>query len=239
MSVTDRVTLVLKARPGETLTDLKPFIRLGSTVMIARSGALISGVSDEDLQMVLGRERDERQAQAELWDRARLAPPQLAAHAQEMFDLLRRIDVKCGGLDAALSHGMEPSEQMWQESREAKEAIWDLLDKIASDGAAIDAARVNQTSETAKAVNQTTQISGSLITENPVVTESINIDDHVKLARDAARYRHLRDRECIEDASTDLLVMAGDTYFTGTELDKQVDDAIRLTALLERHGEPA
>jgi hypothetical protein len=66
-----------------------------------------------------------------------------------------------------------------------------------------------------------------------------NIDDHIQLVADARRYRHLRDRECIEDASTDLLVIAGDTYFTGAELDKQIDDAIRLATLLELHGEPA
>jgi carbon storage regulator len=66
-----------------------------------------------------------------------------------------------------------------------------------------------------------------------------DIEAHALMAADARRYRFLRDRLRIEDPDTDLLVMAGDAFFTGAELDRQVDDAIRLAVLLEKHGEPA
>ncbi len=58
-----------------------------------------------------------------------------------------------------------------------------------------------------------------------------NIDEHVRMAADAKRYRHLRDRECIEDTDNDLLVLRGETYFTGDELDAEIDAAMRLEQL--------
>lgn len=57
------------------------------------------------------------------------------------------------------------------------------------------------------------------------------IDDRVRMAANARRYEWLRDREIIEDPSSDLLVTAGDIHFTGAELDKRIDDAMRLEAL--------
>ncbi|MDG9815376.1 hypothetical protein [Pseudomonas putida] len=62
----------------------------------------------------------------------------------------------------------------------------------------------------------------------PAFCKAFGIDDHVKLVADARRYRHLRDRACIEDADNDLLVLRGNTYFTGAELDREIDSAIRL-----------
>lgn len=58
-----------------------------------------------------------------------------------------------------------------------------------------------------------------------------HIDDRVRMAANARRYEWLRDREIIADPSTDLLMMAGDIHFTGAELDKRIDDAMRLEAL--------
>ncbi|WP_085600331.1 carbon storage regulator [Pseudomonas sp. B10(2017)] len=58
-----------------------------------------------------------------------------------------------------------------------------------------------------------------------------SIDEHVRMAADARRYRYLRDRESIEDASNDLLVLRGDTYLTGDELDREIETAMRLEAL--------
>lgn len=130
MQATDRITLVLRAKEGDTLEQVMPFVQLGAPVAIGRGMAVIAGASDEDLQMVLGQERDDRTTERNLHQEAAGAPAHLAAHAQEMFDLLVRINTKYGGLDAALGHGIEPSEQMWTESREAMEAIWDLLDKV-------------------------------------------------------------------------------------------------------------
>lgn len=60
---------------------------------------------------------------------------------------------------------------------------------------------------------------------------AFNIDEHVRMVADAHRYRLLRDRECIEDPTNDLLVLRGDTYLTGENLDREVDAALRLEAL--------
>lgn len=200
MQATDRITLVLRAKEGGTLEQVMPFVQLGAPVSIGRGLAVIAGASDEDLQMVLDQERDERQLQQE----ALGAAAHLAAHAQEMFDLLARINTKCGGLDAALGHGIEPSEQMWTESREAMEAIWDLLDKV----------------KAAEAFG---------------VATSMHIDDRVKMAANAKRYEWLRDRTCIEDADNDIMVVRGDQYFDGDELDREIDNALRLARLEELH----
>jgi len=65
-----------------------------------------------------------------------------------------------------------------------------------------------------------------------------DIDEHTRMARDAARYRHLRDRARIEDPNTDLLVIAGDVWFSGDELDAEIDTCLRLPELLTDPGEP-
>ena len=131
-----------------------------------------------------------------------------------MFDLLVRINTKCGGLDAALGHGIEPSEQMWTESREAMESIWDLLDKVKS-------------AEVFGTPSSTTGI--------PVVSDSMHIDERVRMAANAKRYEWLRDRTCIEDADNDIMVVRGDKYFDGDELDREIDNALRLARLEELH----
>lgn len=225
-TVPERITIVLKAQEDSTLEQICQFVSLGMPVAIGRGMAVIAGASDEDLQMVLGEERNDRQMQAELQQQALGAPAHLAAHSQEMFDLLRRIDAKCGGLDAAVGHGIEPSEQMLTESREAMEAIWELQDKI--QGAAwVDKVRVNQISETGESVNQTTDI--------PVVSEAVHIDDRVKMAANARRYEWLRNNTCIEDADNDIMVVRGDRYFDGDELDREIDNALRLQRMQELH----
>lgn len=71
-------------------------------------------------------------------------------------------------------------------------------------------------------VNQTTDI--------PVVTDSMHIDDRVRMAANDRRYRHLRDRQRVEDADSDLLVLRGNTYYTGVDLDREIDTALRLAA---------
>ncbi|MBK3446044.1 hypothetical protein [Pseudomonas lactis] len=214
MQQIDRITLVLRADEGGNLEQVLPFVQLGAHVSIGRGLAVIAGASDEDLQMVLGQERDDRQMQAQLQQKAIGAPAHLAAHAQEMFDLLHRINVKVGGLNAVLGHGGEPSDQMWDEHNEAMDAIWELLDKVKYD-----------------------EIFGSpsLTTENPVATDSMHIDERVRMAADAKRYRHLRDRTLIDDVDNDLLVLRGDRYLTGEELDREIDNALRLARLLELH----
>ena len=66
-------------------------------------------------------------------------------------------------------------------------------------------------------------------------TSCMHIDDRVQMAANARRYEWLRDRQIIDDPDTDILVMAGDIYFTGAELDKTIDDAMRLARLEELH----
>ena len=69
----------------------------------------------------------------------------------------------------------------------------------------------------------------------PIPTESMHIDERVRMTADAKRYRHLRDRALIEDVDNDLLVLRGDRYLTGEELDREIDNALRLARLLETH----
>lgn len=214
MQPIDRITLVLRADEGGNLEQVLPFVQLGAHVSIGRGLAVIAGASDEDLQMVLGQERDDRTIECNLHQEATGAPAHLAAHAQEMFDLLHRINVKVGGLNAVIGHGGEPSDQMWDEHNDAMDAIWDLLDKV-------KLAEVFGTPTVNARV--------------PAVTDSMHIDERVRMTADAKRYRHLRDRTLIDDVDNDLLVLRGDRYLTGEELDREIDNALRLARLLELH----
>jgi len=213
-TVPERITIVLKAQEGSTLEQICQFVSLGMPVAIGRGMAVIAGASDEDLQEVLGQERDDRTIQCNLHQEAMGAPAHLAAHAKEMFDLLHRINVKVGGLNAVLGHGGEPSEQMWDEHNEAMDAIWDLLDKVKS-------------AEVFGAPSSTTGI--------PVDTDSMHIDDRVRMAANSKRYEWLRDRNRVTDIDTALCVARDDTVFFGHDLDKNVDDEMRLARLEELH----
>lgn len=131
MQATDRITLVLRAKEGETLEQVLPFVQLGAPVSIGRGLAVIAGASDEDLQMVPGRE-----------------------------DLENFPDPK---------------------------------------------------------------------------GESMHIDDRVRMAANAKRYEWLRDRDRVTDFDSDLCVARDDTVYFGHDLDKNVDDAMRLARLVELH----
>ncbi|MCE1101640.1 carbon storage regulator [Pseudomonas asiatica] len=63
---------------------------------------------------------------------------------------------------------------------------------------------------------------------------AFSIDEHVKLAADARRYRFLRDRERIEDPDDDLLVVRGDNWLSGEELDQEIDTALRVQAMQQQ-----
>lgn len=209
MLLPDRITLVLRAPEGATLEQVLPFALLGAHVSIGRGLAVIAGASLGDLQaeweekaQELGREREEHGHAMEYCERALGMHPLLAAHAREMHDLLRLINVKVGGLRAVCDHGGDPSEQMWEEFDSALDAIWPLMEALAP-----------------------------AVTEQEEPAAMFSIDEHIKLAADARRYRWLRDRDCIEDPDENLLVLRGDTCFTGDELDREVDAALRLEAL--------
>lgn len=61
-----------------------------------------------------------------------------------------------------------------------------------------------------------------------------NVDEHVRMAADARRYRWLLDRERIEDPDEDLLVVRGDNWLSAEELDQEIDTALRLEALQQQ-----
>ena len=224
----DRITLVLRAKEGGTLKPILPFLKLGDQFSAEGFTAVIAGVSDEDLQEVLEQERELRGAETDLWQSALGMPALLAANAQAMYELLLRIETKCGGLNAVLGHGLEPSEQMWREADEAMGEIWPLMCQIRGEPC------IPECLDGAGQAEQTTQNSGSSTPEkSSVVAESFSINDHVQMTSDASRHRYLRDRERIEDPDTDLLIVAGDTWLSGEELDREVDDAMRLARLEE------
>lgn len=179
----DRITLVLRAGKVESLDNFRKNAKLGGIVMIDSSVAYIAGLSEGDLQMVLGQERDERWMQAQLQEEALGAPAHLAAHAQEMFDLLHRINVKVGGLNAVVGHGGEPSEQMWEEHDEAMDAIWDLLAKVKS-AASVDKVHVNQIAETHESVNQQQNALQNIPEIIPGPADPMHIDDRVRMIGD-------------------------------------------------------
>lgn len=68
----------------------------------------------------------------------------------------------------------------------------------------------------------------------PELEREFNIDDHISMTANDRRYRHLRNRQCVEDAENDLMVVRGDRYFDGAELDAEIDNAIRLARLEEQ-----
>ncbi|MEE1918448.1 hypothetical protein V0R52_18825 [Pseudomonas asiatica] len=68
----------------------------------------------------------------------------------------------------------------------------------------------------------------------PAFCKAFCIDDHVRMAADARRYRWLRDRERIEDPDEDLLVVRGDNWLSGEELDQEIDTALRVQAMQQQ-----
>ncbi|KPM64054.1 carbon storage regulator [Pseudomonas monteilii] len=74
------------------------------------------------------------------------------------------------------------------------------------------------------------RVAESTVEEAP----AFSIDDHVRMAADARRYRWLRDRERIEDPDEDLLVVRGDNWLSAEDLDQEIDTALRLEALQQQ-----
>lgn len=174
MSATDRLTLILRPAEGSSLEKIAPFAEAGMSVAVGRSLAVVDAKIDGNL----------------------------ALHAQEMFNLLRRINVKVGGYDAVLDHGGEPSYLMYQERNQALSAIWDLLDKIQSGAPADEAGSASQGAE-------------------------FDMDEHARMALDAARYRWLRNvafdtpRQdlALRDQSSNMLIEQ--------DLDDEIDCAMQ------------
>lgn len=216
MTLPDRISLVLKAPEGGSLEQVQPFALLGAHVSIGRGLAVIAGASLGDLQN-----------DVEMLNEALAVDKHLALASPEMASLLKRIDVKLGGLMAVAGHGMAPSEEMWAEAEDALAEIELVLNlsqgRPAAPSHLIDGAQAEKFSE------------GTEKNAPPSVsTPDFDIDEHVKLAADARRYRWLRDRERIEDPDEDLLVVRGDNWLSGEELDQEIDTALRLEALQQQ-----
>ncbi|ANY85951.1 hypothetical protein [Pseudomonas putida] len=209
MQTPEKITLVLRPVDGGSLAPILPFLKLGDEFQAEGFTAVIAGVSAGDMLAYLeqkafdmGMEREEHGHAMEYCERALGMHPLLVAHAREMYDLLRLINVKVGGLRAVCDHGGDPSEEMWEQFDEALDAIWPLMEALAPAVA---------------------------VREQPVAM--FNIDEHVQMAADARRYRYLRDRERLNDPDHDLLVVRGNKWFCDEELDREVDTALRLEAL--------
>ena len=89
MTLPDRISLVLKAPEGGSLEQVQPFALLGAHVSIGRGLAVIAGASLGDLQN-----------DVEVLNEALAVDKHLALASPEMANLLKRIDVKVGGLMA-------------------------------------------------------------------------------------------------------------------------------------------
>lgn len=208
MLTPDRITLVLSAPEGGSLEQVLHFTKLGAHVSIGRGLAVIAGASEGDLQAELealaqvnGREREERGHTVGYCERAMGMHPLLVAHAREMHDLLHLINVKVGGLRAVCDHGGDPSDEMWEQFDHALDQIWPMLEMLAP-----------------------------AIAERDTQAPTFNIDDHVRLAADAKRYRWLRDVAATTGSGhTPMVKVAGGPgrWRTGEDLDQSLDQAMR------------
>ena len=106
----------------------------------------------------------------------------------------------------------------------------EVYERISAERAqSVEAEQVNQIGQEDEDVNRTAE-------ESSVV--AFNVDDHVRMARDAARYQWLRDKSRIDDMDTDLCAAREEQCYFGTELDTEIDNGMRLARLLEANGEP-
>lgn len=230
-----RVTVVLKPRPGETLNPALSFLMLGSTVQIGRTGAVVASVGEgdqlEELELL--------QSQVILAESAMRRG--VVLHDQDHLPALTRV----------LSH----IPKMYLEVADIirQEAINDGSDPAEADEAAGQAIRVLVTfkqrlermlgPDLLSTGTANYRDSGSLNTENPVVAETpycevraTNIDEWIRTVQNAKRYEFLRDRRRVQDMDTDLCAAREEKCFFGAELDTEIDNGIRLARLEEMHS---
>ena len=190
------VTVVLKARPGDGLSTLLPFLTLGSTVQIGRAGAVVASLAQGDAveaaerlgnQIVLAESAMRRGAL--MHDEDHLpALRRVINHVPTMYlavaDKIRQ---------EALDDGSDPDEAEEMAGQAIRALVLfkqNLEAMLEPDLLAADKDRVNQIAQNLGNVNQLQIppqnipkiIPGSLITESPVVAESVHIDKRVKAA---------------------------------------------------------
>lgn len=233
MHQTSEVTVVLKARKGESLSELAPFLKPGCTILVGRSGAVVAAVSCGD--KIEHAERLENQIV-------------LAESAMRRGSLMQDQN-HIPALTRVIGHIPEMYLQVADAIKQ--QALDDGDDMAIAEEAAGQAIRVLVTfkEKLEKMLEPdllTTQILGSSTTrDSSVVAESpyaqvrvTNIDDWIRTVQNAKRYEWLRDRDRVEDADTDLVAARDRDCFYGQALDREVDDAMRVARLLEKHGEP-
>lgn len=193
MHVTTELTVVLKAREGEHIRDLVPFLKPGCTVQVGRSGAVVSGVSSGD-KIAHAEQLENQVLIAESAMRRGVV-----LHDQDHLPALRRV------IDNVPAMYLQVADEIKQQ------ALDDGDDEATAEEAAGQAIRVlvmfKQRLERMLEPDLLTtgtanyRDSGSLNTENPVVAESpyaevlvTNIDEWITTVKNAQRYEWLRAR---------------------------------------------
>ncbi|WP_341522181.1 hypothetical protein AABC73_01670 [Pseudomonas sp. G.S.17] len=170
MQTSQRITVVLKPREGEEIGNVAPFLSLGSTVLIGRTGAVVASLSAGDKL-----EHAERlENQIVLAESAMRRG--VVMHDQDHLPALRRV------IDHVPTLYLQVADSIKQQ------ALDDGDDEATADEAAGQAIRVLVTfkQRLEKLLEPdllATQIPGSTTTaESSVVAPSVHIDDRVKAA---------------------------------------------------------
>jgi hypothetical protein len=232
MSATNRITLVLRPNEGATLEDLQQYAKLGMPVGVGRALGVIAGAAEGDVM-----ERAEQLENQVILAEAAMRRGVLLTD-KECLPALRRV--------------IDQVPELYREVADAikQAALDDGADESTAEEAAGQAIRVlvmfkQRMEKLLDPDPLTPPAQANLITENPLVAETpyaqvrvTDIGEWIRTVTNAKRYEWLRDRSRVEDADTDLLAARGDQIYYGPALDRVVDDAMRLTHLVEKHGEP-
>jgi len=229
---TTELTVVLRAREGEHIADLAPFLRTGSTVAIGRSGALVSAVSTGD--KITHAERLENQVV--LAESAMRRGVQLPEN--DHIPAIRRV------IDHVPNLYLAVADQVKQD------ALDDGDDNDMAEEAAGQAIRVlvmfKQRLEKLLEPDLLTPPGIPTTEKSLVVAETpyaqvrvTNIDEWIKTVSNARRYEWLRDEAW--DTPFNRLVprdLSG-ALTVEQDLDDEIDYAMRATPALDQRGEPA
>jgi hypothetical protein len=239
-----RVTVVLKPRPDEDLSAALSFLTLGSTVQIGRAGAVVASVGEGD-QM---EEVERLQNQLIIAEAAMRRGTMI--RDQDHWPALRRVIAHVPVLylevaDAIKQQALDDGDDLESAEEAAGQAIRVLVTfkqrlegMLEPDLLSVDKDHVNQISKKCQNVNRTTEKS-SVVAETPYAQVRVtNIDEWIRTVTNARRYEWLRDHNRVKDEDTNLVVARDRDCFYGPLLDLEVDEAMRLERLLEKHGEP-
>lgn len=233
MQAPDRFTIVVAPTNAEALEAIRRYARLGDTVQFAGVQASIEAACFGSAidQLTTTEKRLEELSLG-------ITPPTPLSHGERLLLSLSIALANQSRTAAEVAEARERLDAAHKAERVAREcadkmgaeviAHAEQLSKAGADGLAspapVDADRVNQIATRLENVNQPAEF---------------DVDEHARMALDAQRYRFLRDRQPkdIEDPDHELLVSMGNSFFTGGELDYEVDTALRLQRLEQREDE--